>query len=118
MDRQPSSYREAAARSAKTEHKAQQQQPTISLTEDPGPKGEQKTQRVGPTNEHISEITSSSQMATSAVHTQVVTGLSSEAKVTKDVSQPESNDPIPSAKHYGTDRETAKEKTVKSFISQ
>ena len=113
VERQPSSYREAAARSTRTEHKAQEQ-PTVPPTEDQGSKGEQKSRGVGPPMEQKSEMTSSSETATNAVNTQVVTELPSEAKVTKDARQPKSRDPTPSAKHSGTDRGMSKEKTDKT----
>ena len=113
VERQPSSYREAAARSTRTEHKAQEH-PTAPRTEDQGSKREQKPQGVEPPTEQKSETTSSSETATNAVHTQVVTDMPLETKVTKDARQPESRYPTPSAKHSGTDRDISKEKTGKT----
>ena len=112
VERQPSSYSEAAARSTEPEHKAQEQ-PTVSVSEDQGSKGEQKTQGVEPANEQRSETTSASEATTTAVQTKVVTELPSETEVAKDVGQLCSSDPIPSAKHGGSDRDTSKEKTGK-----
>ena len=112
VERQPSSYREAAARSTNTEQKVGQQ-PAVSLTEDQESNGEQKPQATEPSIEQKNEMTSSSETATAAVNTQEVTELPSEPEVAKEVSQPESSNPVPSAKHSGTDRDMSKEKTGK-----